>query len=871
MIQQYNILLSMGTYSRIFLVLGTFTVIAFLCVGALVSGGYYYVAPGLPQAEELRDVRPQTPLSVYSRDGRLISQFGTKRSPLRYEDMPQLMVQAVLAAEDDRFFEHPGIDYQGVIRAMTYFVLTAGKSRQGGSTITQQIARQRHLTRDRTLVRKFKEWVLALRMEREFSKQEILEIYLNTTFLGQNSYGVAAAAQSYFGKNLSEINVSEAAILAGIPAAPSLYNPVRSADVAAQRRGYVLSRMLELGFITTIEYEEALNTPIESRLYGRAQELDAPYVAARAYREAIRRFGEEAATNSGLKIKTTIDSRLQNAADFALRKALISYDKRHGYRGPLFNENWLESDWNELLLEKTKDFPSAPGVFPGLVVSVDEILSVQEQLAEISAAEHLDMSLDDGLQISNDELEGLFPVFQAKVYFTDQGTIPVDIKAVRWAAPYINSNRKGAFPNTVADVLKAGDVVQFERSQSGELTLTQVPDIQGALISIDPQDGAITALSGGFNFYDEQRNGNFNRAMDAGRQPGSSFKPFIYSAALERGFTAASIINDAPIVEQSSELETFWRPENYSGEINGPTRLREALIKSLNLVSIRVLRSPTLTSGVSQTIQHLERFGFGEKALPRNNTLALGSGSVSPLDVAQGYAVFANGGYNVRPYMIETIEDDEGQVIYRAEPTLVCSDCIQEEKLDTELINGSTELYYRNHYAKRTISAQNAYLINDMMQDNVRRGTGRRAYRELGRDDLSGKTGTTNDSSDVWFAGYNGDLVTAAWIGFDQVRSLGTRETGASTALPMWIDYMREALDGAPSNVLPRPPGIIDVRINPETGLIADAGEDSIFEKFRIDFAPQSESTQSDFVDFQSDRDYSESSNDKRNLPGSIF
>ncbi len=861
----------MGTYSRILLGFGTFTVTACLCISALLSGGYFYIAPSLPQAEQLRKVRPQTPLSVYSRDGRLISQFGAKRSPVRYEDVPQVMVQAVLAAEDDRFFDHPGVDYQGILRAMTYFVLTAGNSRQGGSTITQQIARQRHLTRDRTLVRKFKEWVLALRIEREFNKQEILEIYLNTTFLGQNSYGIAAAAQSYFGKALNEISLSEAAVLAGIPAAPSLYNPVRNVEVATQRRGYVLGRMRELNFITQIEYQAALEVPVESRLYDRAQELDAPYVAARAYREAIRRFGEEAATDSGLKVITTIDSRLQRAANAALHKALIEYDIRHGYRGPLFNEDGLQSDWDQLLLEKTKEFPSDPRFFPGLVVSVDEIATVEEQLAVLSAEMHLDVAHTVDVSEDANEAEGLTPIFQAKVYFAARGTMFLNIDAVSWASPYINQNRKGAFPKTVADVLKTGDVALFELSEVGQLRLAQVPDVQGALISLDPQDGAITALSGGFNFYDETKNGNFNRAMDAGRQPGSAFKPFIYSAALERGFTVASMINDAPIVEQSSELETFWRPENYSGEINGPTRLREALIKSLNLVSIRILRSPDLATGISHTVQHLKRFGFDQMALPRNNTLALGSGSVAPLDVAQGYATFANGGYSVAPYMIQTIEDESGQVLYRADPDFACSDCINSEDMNTALIETTSDLYSSTHHTERAISAQNAYLINDMLQDNVRRGTGRRAYRELGRTDLSGKTGTTNESSDVWFAGYNGDIVTAAWIGFDRVRPLGTRETGASTALPMWIDFMREALDGAPLNMMSRPTGIIDVRINPETGLVAGAGENSIFEKFRTDHVPQSESVRSDLPESTIVRNYSELPREKPTKPESIF
>ena len=847
----------MRTYARIFVALGTWAVTGSLCVGALIAGGYLYVGPSLPLAEELRDVRVQIPLSVYSRDGRLISQFGEKRSPVPYEDIPPVMVQAVLAAEDDRFFEHPGIDYQGTLRAMTYFILNTGDSRQGGSTITQQIARQYFLTRDRTLVRKFKEWILALRIEREFSKTEILDIFLNTTFFGQHAWGVAAAAQTYFGKDLRDISISDAAVIAGIPQGPSIHNPIVNPEAATQRRTYVLRRMRELDFITAADHEAA-------------------YVA-------------------GLKVTTTIDARLQRAADKALRQTLIEYDERHGYRGPLArvdlelspevevpgvpgaiapgrqealtvaNEPLPESspqeaEWQAVL----EGYAPVSGFLTGLVVRVEEILSTQEQLAVLSAEMHTEFPGEAPLvDPAEEEEESPAPIFQAQLYFNELGLVPVGLDTVAWALPYIDENRRGRVPQTVADVLQVGDVARFRLLQSGELRLGQVPAVQGALVSLDPIDGAVSALSGGFDFFLS----NYNRAIQSQRQPGSAFKPFVYSAALERGFTAASIFNDAPIVQRSQALEGVWRPENYSGRFNGPTRLREALIKSLNLVSIRVIER----SGVRHTVEHVRGFGFDETASPMNSTLALGSGGVAPLDLVQGYAVFANGGYRVDPYIIERIEGADGEVLYAASPELACLDCVESGEAEPKLIHGSTDLYAGTRHAPRAISAQNAYLMNDMMQDVVRRGTGVRAYRELGRTDLRGKTGTTNDQRDAWFAGFNGDVVTAAWVGFDQERSLGDGEQGARTALPMWISYMSEALDGMPLHAMERPPGIVDVRINPNTGLVASTRDSSIFEKFRMDYVPESEPTRLELPQDPVKGEFLESDRTETTVPGSIF
>jgi penicillin-binding protein 1A len=811
-------------------------------LGGLFAGGYYYVAPTLPPAEELRDVRLQIPLSVYSRDGRLLALFGEKqRTPAKYEDIPAVLVQAVLAAEDDRFFEHPGFDYQGYLRAALNFLLSGGDRSQGGSTITMQVARTFFLNRDRTFVRKFKELILSTRIEREFAKQEILELYLNTTFFGQHAYGVVAAARIFFGKELDELTVAEAAIIGGIPQGPSVLNPYSNPGAAAQRRIYVLRRMRELDFITEPAYQEALATPVEGAIFGPQLELAAPYVAEMVRAELIRRLGP-AAYEAGLKVTTTIDSRLQHAAQQALRRGLVAYDERHGYRGELDHidlaalvpgEDETDEDlWQAVL----SDYSTITGFKTGLVVSLDEIpaepkpvIAIEEYLAEAI--------VEEGLPTEPPPTPD-----RAQVYFEDWGLLPVEIESVAWAAPFINDDAVRAAPKTVAEALDPGDVVRFRVLDDGSLRLAQVPEVQGAMVSLDPRDGAVTALVGGFDFYLS----NYNRATQSKRQPGSSFKPFVYSAALENGFTAATIVNDAPIVEASDDLEADWRPNNYSGVFSGPTRLREALVKSLNLVSIRVIRE----AGIGATVKHLRAFGFDDTALPANATLALGAGGVAPLDLVGGYATFANGGYDVQPYLIQRVQDADGEVLYEANSRFVCQGC---DEVDSEapaaprLIDSPIDLYPKSRAAERIITAQNAYLINDMMRDVVRRGTGVAAYRALGRDDLAGKTGTTNDRRDAWFAGFNGDLVAAAWVGFDQERSLGRYEQGAATALPIWIDFMREAMDGVDHHTLEQPPGIVDVRINPESGLVAATNDGSVFEKFRIDHIPEREQAPTDW------------------------
>jgi penicillin-binding protein 1A len=823
----------MKAYSRILVLSGGLLTSLVLVLGSLFSGGYYYVAPSLPGAEVLRDVRLQIPFSVYSRDGRLMAQFGEQmRTPAPYETIPELLIQAVLAAEDDQFFSHPGMDFTGTARAVLNFLTTGGDRVPGGSTITQQVAREYFLTREVTLVRKFKEWILAFRIEREFSKEEILELYLNTYFFGHQSYGVVAAAQTYFGKALDELTLSDVAIIAGIPQGPSIMNPFTSPQNAAMRRAYVLRRMRELDMISEAQHQAALAEPVAGRRYRPQPELAAPYIAEMVRAEVIRRLGP-AAYETGLRVTTTVDSRLQAAARDALRRTVLEYDERHGYRGPLDRVALetlepepgqpVEKVWDALL----GDYAEIGGYEVGLVVGVAELPGKPHQIpAEEPAAAGVAAPA---------------PVeTRARVYFADQGEVSVGFDAVSWAAPYLDDNRVGRAPASVLDVLSAGDVVRFRTGNDGALRLAQLPEVQGALVSLDPQDGAIAALVGGFDFTLS----NYNRAVQSQRQPGSAFKPFIYSAALENGFTAATIVNDAPIVERSSDLEEVWRPENYSGRFSGPTRLREALVRSLNLVSIRVVREV----GIGHTVRHIRGFGFDDTALPANLTLALGAGGVAPLDLATGYATFANGGFEVDPYLIERIEDVNGNVIYEATPKIACAVCTEESEEDPlvpSLIVDRTELYRDSSKAGRVITAQNAYLINDMMRDVVRRGTGRRAYTALAREDLAGKTGTTNDRRDAWFAGFNGDLVAATWVGFDQERSLGRYEEGGRTALPMWIYYMSEALSGLKTHAMQRPPGIVDVRINPESGLVTSDSRNSVFEKFRIDEVPDREADSS--------------------------
>jgi penicillin-binding protein 1A len=767
-------------------------------VGIAAIGAYYYVAPSLPAVDSLKQVQLQVPLRVYTRDGLLLAEYGEQRRiPLEFRDIPDVIQEAFLAAEDDRFYHHPGVDYQGLLRA-TFALAVTGERAQGGGTITMQVARNFFLTREKTISRKVREIFLALRIERQLSKQEILTLYLNKIFLGQRAYGVGAAAEVYFGKSVHDLTLAEAATIAGLPKAPSRDNPVSSPDRALSRRAYVLRRMLETGYIDQASFQQANAEPMKSMVHGPTVEVDAPYVGEMARQYMLERYGPEAYT-AGYQVTTTVDSRLQVHALSALRKGLIEYDRRHGYRGPLAIVDWPTEDGDpESILSAVR---TSPGMRPALVTAVDET--------------------------------------GARVTLNDGEQIVLDLEAVKWARPYIEVNLRGPAPEAVSDVLSPGQIVELLRTADGGWSLGQTPDAQGAIVALDPIDGAVVALAGGFDFQASK----YNRATQAKRQPGSSFKPFIYSAALENGFTAASIVNDAPVVFEDATLEDTWRPENYSQRFYGPTRLREALVRSRNLVSIRVLRS----TGVGPAIRHIRDFGIPESIMPRDLSLALGSINLAPLDIAAAYTVFANGGYRVPAYFIQSVRNSVEEVIEEADPLVACATCedraLEQEERDREAGFGSEDEPELNlvavEYAEPVISRQNAYLIADMMRDVIRRGTGRRAM-SLGRSDLSGKTGTTNERRDAWFSGFNADLVATVWVGFDEEQSLGAREEGSRTALPIWIDFMGDALKGMPERIPPKPSGLVTVRISPETGRVARANDgDAIFETFRVDHVPE--------------------------------
>ena len=617
-------------------VLGAFLLVTGLlgCIGA--AGLYWYLAPKLPPIDSLKDVQLQEPLRVYSSDGRLIAEFGEKRrTPLQFEQVPPLMVKAVLAAEDERFYQHPGVDWQGLTRAVVHLVRT-GEKGPGGSTITMQVARNFFLGREKTYVRKINEILLALKIEEELSKDDILELYLNKIFLGHRAYGVEAAALVYYGARLDELSVAQIAMIAGLPKAPSRFNPIVNPDRAKTRRDYVLGRMRELEAIGEEEYLIAVATPVTARLHGLSVEVEAPYVAEMVRTFVEDRLGEEAYT-AGFRVYTTIDSRLQEAANLALRKNLLAYDQRHGFRGPEFHVDLDTPDVN--LDAVLADIPSTAGLLPAVVVEVEDKL--------VTA--------------------------YAKIF----GEIQVPWEGIEWARAYIDENRRGPELESAGDVVERGDVVRVQLEEDG-WRMVQVPAVEGALVSLSPEDGALHALSGGYDFYRSK----FNRAVQAERQPGSSFKPFIYSAAVEFGYTAASIINDAPVVFDDPGLEAVWRPENYSGKFFGPTRLRVALFKSRNLVSIRLLRAV----GIEFAVGYLKRFGLDVDRIPHDLSLALGSGSVTPLEMATGYAVLANGGFRVTPYFVDRIEASDGTLWYAADPERVCGDCDEDEEVALDIV-----------------------------------------------------------------------------------------------------------------------------------------------------------------------------------------
>ncbi len=816
-----------------------------------LAGIYLYLAPKLPDIEALKDVRLQVPLRVYSRDGLLIDEYGEmKRVPLRYAQFPPQLIHAVLAAEDDRFFEHPGVDYKGLLRAFVHLLQT-GERGQGGSTITMQVARNFFLSREKTYTRKINEILLSLKIEGELTKEEILELYLNKIYLGKRAYGFAAAAQIYYGKELGDLDLSQLAMIAGLPKAPSTYNPIVNPERAVLRRNYVLRRMKDLEYIDDEQYQIALAAPVTASEHTFGTELDAPYLAEMVRAEMVKRYGEDA-YNFGYNVFTTIGSNLQRAANRALHDNLVEYEHRHGFRGPEKHVELSEDAGSTEWLQALEGTSTVGGLQPAVVVALADT--------------------------------------EAVVALSDASLHVLPWSGMEWAGRYIDDNTIGDLPTTAADVLAKGDVIRVEQNSKGEWQLAQIPEVAGAIVSLDPNNGAVQALTGGFDFFASK----FNRVTQAERQPGSNFKPFVYSAALDNGFTAASIINDAPVVFEDSALESEWRPENYSGKFYGPTRLREALVNSRNLVSIRLLNS----IGISTAIRYVSKFGFSRDRLPRDLSLALGSAALTPYEIVRGYATFANGGFLIDPFFIQRIEDSDGNILFEAKPAIACdeechkklererelaaqmaaalqmagpqnpaemqnsveaptpapaentagtetatSDNPVTESMEAEgqMVDGQPVAVEENgeRFAPRTVDPRNVYLIRSIMQDVIKRGTGRRAL-QLRRNDLAGKTGTTNDQRDAWFSGYNNDVVTTVWVGFDNPRPLGNRETGAGAALPMWIDYMREALRDKPEHTMAQPEGMVSVRIDAQTGQYTSADNpDAIFELFRVENAPQ--------------------------------
>ena len=776
--------------SRISMVLiGAIALIGFANVCA-----YAYLKPALPDVDTLRAVQLEVPLRVYTRDGRLIASIGEQRRiPVRYEQIPKLLIEAFLAAEDDRFFQHHGVDWQGILRA-ALANMRAGGVRQGGSTITMQVARDVFLTPRRDMKRKMSEIYISLLMEAEFSKEEIFSLYANKTFLGERAYGVGAAAEVYFGKALDQLSIAEIATLAGIPKAPSQVNPVANAEAAKNRRSYVLRRMLELGYITRAEHDAANNSPVESRLHGPSIEIDAPYVAEMVRSEMLAKYGEGVYT-AGYKVYTTIDSRLQGTATIALRAGLLEYDRRHGYRGATAKVELGKNPRGDLWDTELDQFPLIGGLRPAIVQKVD--------------------------------------AKSAQIYVKSLGVVTLPWDKLSWARRELPEEKTDRWPIQASEIMARGDVIYTVGSTAQNLQFVQVPEVQSAVVSLDPKDGAVVALVGGFDFFQSK----YNRAIQAKRQPGSSFKPFLYAAAFDKGYTAASVILDAPVVLDSLDPDQSWRPKDNSGEkFFGPMRLREALVYSRNLVSVRLLQD----IGLEYTRNYVTRFGFDKSQLPDDLTLAIGTAEASPLQMVTAYATFANGGFKVNSYYIGRIEDAAGNALFQAQPAIACFDCSRAMPtpapahgalLDASDRDGKS-LIAPKDLAPQVLRPQISYLLANIMGDVILRGTGVRA-RAVGRDDIAGKTGTTNEAHDAWFSGFNGDLVTTVWVGFDQDRSLGPGEEGGRTAVPIWTYFMREALAGTPRHPVPVPDGLVTVRINPDTGLLASADNpNGIMEKF---------------------------------------
>ncbi len=772
------------------------------CFGTIfiIAAFYLYLTPSLPDTEQLKTIQFQTPLRIFSQDKKRIAEFGEKRrTPINIGSVPTKLIGAFISAEDDRFYEHFGIDPKGLARAASQLIST-GRIQSGGSTITMQVAKNFFLSREKTFIRKFNEIFLAIQIEQNLSKHEILELYLNKIYLGNRAYGIHAAAQVYYGKQIQDLTLAQMAMIAGLPKAPSSYNPLANPERAKIRRNWILNRMLELGMISSEEHLVAYQAPITASYHDEVSELYAPYIAEMARQEVIEKFGTEAYT-SGMKVYLTVDSKLQAAANAAVASGLESYDQRHGYRGPLTH------------------IPEA---------QLSDTNTVLSQISKLKASQNHKRAVVIELSDKN-----------AKLLIGDGSEGALSLDHADWAEQFITINRTGPKPSSLNELFKIGDVIEVKKlapsendaSDINKYALSQTPEAQAALISLAPSNGAIKALVGGYDFSLS----HYNRATQAKRQPGSNFKPFIYLSALENGTTASTLINDAPIVFDDKNLEATWRPENSSGKFYGPTRVRQALYNSRNLVSIRLLQE----IGVNNALETAKRFGFNRADLPRDLSLALGNASITPLNLANGYGRIANGGYETDAFLIDHIEDYEGKTIFRAFPKTVCQNC-PPPSIAAPQNEQQTEqpLLQTPPVAKRIADERAVYILHSMLKDVITLGTGRRA-QALNRTDLGGKTGTTNDQKDAWFSGFNTQLQTTVWVGFDSPSSLGKREYGASAALPIWMDYIKVALKNQPPAHMLQPEGIVTARIDKETGKIAQPGSpNSMFEIYKKEDAP---------------------------------
>ena len=849
-------------YFKTFLLLGF---IGALLGGIALTGIYFYIKPDLPSVAILKDVRLQTPMRIYTQDGKLISQYGVKRRiPVTLEQAPELLQKAILATEDNRFYEHFGIDPIGITRAFINLVLTGEKS-QGASTLTQQLARGFFLTREKTYIRKIKEVFIALHMETELSKDEIFELYLNKVELGHRSFGFGAAAQVYYGKRLDELTLAQIATLAGLPQAPSVLNPVSRPQRSVERRRIVLLRMLDEGYITRQQFDEAASAPVTAEKHGAEIELDAPYLADLIYSEMVTLYGKEEAETGGYQVYATVSSELQQAAQNAVKQNLHDYDERHGFRGAVARL-WPPAQNNaEQAPELTSTDCVSEPLYPDWPCEVTEEAIIS--------------------QLDNAGAFGfVFPV--AVIGVDDQSFTTRDVtgteraiewEGMDWARPFLSDSRQGQPPSQASDIVSPGDIV-YIREQDEQWRLAQLPQVSGAFVALDPHDGAVQAIVGGYSFYQSQ----FNRATQAKRQVGSNIKPFVYSAALDNGYTVASIINDAPINEWDEATGVAWRPQNSPAEYDGPIRMRVALGKSKNVVSVRLLRGV----GLDNTIEHLTRFGLDKADIHRDETVSLGSSSHTPLEIVRGMATIANGGFLIEPYFIDRVLNETGEVLWQTNPVVACNDCDEtntpqqqpvSEEADIEALlaaelNQSLPVQTDSDEvlaAPRVITPQNAFLVADMMRTAVRangswnkktywQGTGWRARNILQRTDLAGKTGTTNDSRDAWFSGFSRNLVATAWVGFDDMtRQLGRAaynnplakrdpdrfgwmgnamvgtESGAMAAQPAWIRFMQVALEDEPEEAMSVPDDIVRVRIDRTSGkLTRRTDHTTLFEYF---------------------------------------